>query len=187
MPATTELMKPYEPTSAERRVLEAQRSRRQQQRLSIRATASMKGDAVSLQPDHADAAFGHLLLMDALGTTQPDFSDGLLAQLANAATAGTRSQKTEPQRAAANFAVPSRAGPAQVGRRTLNRIVAIRVAPPARNHRAPVWRARGGKDRRQTHAAASGSPSSFAWGRCGQSANIGSPSSLGAAPLRLSG
>ena len=87
-PATTELVKPYEPTAAERRALEAHRSRREQQRLPIRARASMKGDAVSLQPDHADAAFGHLLLMDSLGTTQPDFSDGLLAQLANAATKG---------------------------------------------------------------------------------------------------
>src|SRR6478752_6746569 len=87
-PARTELVKPYEPTSAERRVLDAQRSRRQQQRLPIRARASMKGDAVSLQPDHADAGFGHLLLMDALGTTQVDFSDGLLAQLANVATKG---------------------------------------------------------------------------------------------------
>src|SRR3982074_1342587 len=86
--ATTELVKLYEPTAAERRALEAQRSRRQQQRLPIRARASMKGDAVSLQPDHADAAFGHLLLMDSLGTIQVDFSDGLLAQLANAATKG---------------------------------------------------------------------------------------------------
>src|ERR1700720_3763401 len=42
----------------------------------------------SLQPDHADAVIGHLLLMDSFGTTQPDFSDGLLAQLANAATKG---------------------------------------------------------------------------------------------------
>src|SRR5204863_5411189 len=65
-----------------------QRSRREQQRLQVRARASMKGDAVSLQPDHADAAFGHLLLMDALGTTQPDFSNGLLTQLANAAAKG---------------------------------------------------------------------------------------------------
>src|SRR3982074_983162 len=86
--ATTELVKLYEPTAAERRALEAQRSRRQQQRLPIRARASTKGDAVSLQPDHADAAFGHLLLIDSLGTTQVDFSDGLLAQLANAATKG---------------------------------------------------------------------------------------------------
>jgi hypothetical protein len=86
--ATTELVKPYEPTAAEQWALEAQRSRRQEQRLQIRARASMKGDEVSLQPDHADAGFGHLLLMDSLGTTQLDFSDGLLAQLANAAAKG---------------------------------------------------------------------------------------------------
>jgi hypothetical protein len=84
----TEVAKHYEPTPAERRALEAQRGRREQQRLQIRARASIKGDAVSLQPDHADAAFGHLLLMDALGTTRIDFSDGLLGQLANAATKG---------------------------------------------------------------------------------------------------
>jgi len=81
-------VKPYEPTSAEQQALEAQRSRRQQQRLQIRVRASMKVDEVSLQLDHADAAFGHLLLMNSLGTTQPDFSNGLLAQLANAATKG---------------------------------------------------------------------------------------------------
>jgi hypothetical protein len=86
--ATTKLVKSYEPTPAEQRALEAQRSRRQQQRLQIRAKASMKGDKVSLQPDHTDAGFGHLLLMDSLGTTRLDFSDGLLAQLANAATNG---------------------------------------------------------------------------------------------------
>jgi hypothetical protein len=86
--ATTELVKPYEPTAAEQWALAAQRSRRQQQRLQIRAKASMKGDKVSLQPDHADAGFGYVLLMDSLGTTQLDFSDGLVAQLANAATNG---------------------------------------------------------------------------------------------------
>jgi hypothetical protein len=88
-PATTELVKPYEPTVAEQRTLEAQRTRRQQERLQIRVRASMKGDEVSsLQPDHADATFGHLLLLDSLGSTRVDFSAGLLAQLANAATKG---------------------------------------------------------------------------------------------------
>ena len=48
----------------------------------------MMDNNVSLEPDHADEAFGHLLLMESLGTTQPDFSIGLLAQLANAATKG---------------------------------------------------------------------------------------------------
>ena len=48
----------------------------------------MEGDEVSLGPDHPDTAFGHLLLMDALGSTRTDFSDGLLVQLANAAAKG---------------------------------------------------------------------------------------------------
>src|SRR5215204_83142 len=87
-PATTEVMKPYEPTAKEGRALEAYRNRQQQKKLKIRVRASMTGDKMSLQPDHADAAFGHLLLMDSLGTTEPDFSDGLLAQLANASTNG---------------------------------------------------------------------------------------------------
>ena len=48
----------------------------------------MKDSKVCLRPDHPDEAFGHLLLMEALGTTQLDFADGLLLQLANAATKG---------------------------------------------------------------------------------------------------
>ena len=48
----------------------------------------MKDNKVSLRPDHPDEAFGHLLLMEALGTTQLDFANGLLMQLANAATKG---------------------------------------------------------------------------------------------------
>ena len=87
-PATTELVKPYEPTAEERRAVEVHRDRRRRQRLQIRAKASMKGEVVSLEPDHVDAAFGELLLMDALGTTQLDFSHGLFAQFANAATKG---------------------------------------------------------------------------------------------------
>ena len=48
----------------------------------------MKGDVATISPDHPDAKIGHLLLMKALGTTEWDFIDGLLAQLANAATKG---------------------------------------------------------------------------------------------------
>jgi len=48
----------------------------------------MKGDVATISPDHPDAGIGHLLLMKALGTTESGFIDGLLAQLANAATKG---------------------------------------------------------------------------------------------------
>jgi hypothetical protein len=55
---------------------------------SPRMKVSMKGDVATISPDHPDAGIGHLLLMKALGTTESDFIDGLLAQLANAATKG---------------------------------------------------------------------------------------------------
>jgi hypothetical protein len=87
-PPSIKLVESYEPTAKERRALKAYRNRQHQQKLQIRAKATMTGNKVSLQPDHADAAFGQLLLMDSLGTIQLDFSDGLLAQLANAATKG---------------------------------------------------------------------------------------------------
>src|SRR5215211_3494658 len=80
-PATTELVKPYEPTAKERDAVEAYRDRQKRERPQIRAKAS-------LEPDHPDTAFGHLLLLTALGSTQTDFSLGLLAQLANAASKG---------------------------------------------------------------------------------------------------
>ena len=38
--------------------------------------------------DHREPALGQALLMEAIGTTEPDFLDGLLGQLANAGTKG---------------------------------------------------------------------------------------------------
>jgi hypothetical protein len=49
---------------------------------------SMKGDVATISPDHPDAGFGHLLLMETLGASEPDFIDGLLGQLANVGTKG---------------------------------------------------------------------------------------------------
>jgi hypothetical protein len=48
----------------------------------------IKGDVATISPDHPEAGTGHLLLMEALGTTEPDFVDGLLKQLANVGTQG---------------------------------------------------------------------------------------------------
>jgi hypothetical protein len=81
LPSTTEPTKPYEPTAKERSAVEAYRDRLRRQRPQIRARAS-------LEPDHPDPAFGHLLLLTALGSTQIDFGLGLLTQLANAASKG---------------------------------------------------------------------------------------------------
>jgi len=49
---------------------------------------STKGNVASISVDHADEAVGQSLLMEALGTAEVDFLDGLLGQLANVGTKG---------------------------------------------------------------------------------------------------
>jgi len=85
---TKDLVTPYEPTPHERAAAEAYFARKEKSLPSPRMKVSMKGDVATISPDHPDAGIGHLLLMKALGTTESDFIDGLLAQLANAATKG---------------------------------------------------------------------------------------------------
>jgi hypothetical protein len=82
---TKNLIKPYEPTPHERAVAKAYLEK---SRPSPRMKVSVKGDAATISPDHPDASIGHLLLMEALGTTEPDFLDGLPGQLANVGTQG---------------------------------------------------------------------------------------------------
>jgi hypothetical protein len=51
---------------------------------------AVKADGrLTLKPDHPDEATGQLLLMEALGTTDLDFSMGLIGQLANAGSKGS--------------------------------------------------------------------------------------------------
>jgi hypothetical protein len=85
---TKNLAKPYEPTPNERAVAEAYFARKKKSPPSPRRKVSMQGDVATISPDHPEAGIGHLLLMKALGTTESDFIDGLLAQLANAVTKG---------------------------------------------------------------------------------------------------
>ena len=85
---TKDLSKPYEPTPHERAVAEAYFARKEKSPPSPRMKVSMQGDVATISPDHPEAGIGHLLLMKALGTTESDFIDGLLAQLANAETKG---------------------------------------------------------------------------------------------------
>jgi hypothetical protein len=77
--------KPYEPTPDERDAIQAQLDRRQRRKpapsLKIKTT---DGTAV-LSLDHPDQGTGGLLLMEATGSADYDFLDGLLSQVANAA------------------------------------------------------------------------------------------------------
>jgi hypothetical protein len=85
---TKDVVTPYEPTPYERAAVVAYVARKKEKPLAPRMKVSMKRDVATISPDHPDAGIGHLLLMKALGTTESDFIDGLLAQLANAATKG---------------------------------------------------------------------------------------------------
>ena len=83
-----DLAKPYEPTAAERGILERHLDRLNEKPPAPRMKVSLKGEAVEILPDHPDFADGHILLMEALGTTDLDFLGGLLGQLANAGAQG---------------------------------------------------------------------------------------------------
>jgi hypothetical protein len=49
---------------------------------------SKHGDVATISPDHPEPEIGRSLLMEAVGTANPYFLDGLLGQLANATTQG---------------------------------------------------------------------------------------------------
>ena len=84
-----ELVKPYEPTPYERRTLDTMRARNAEKPLAPRMKVTNKDDSVTLAPDHADPSIAHVLLLEALGTRDPDFLNGLLKQLCNASKGKT--------------------------------------------------------------------------------------------------
>src|SRR5947207_10065819 len=82
------LTKPYGPRPHERAATKAYFARKERTLPSPRMKVSMKGDVATISPDHPDVGIGHLLLMEALGTTELDFGNGLIGQLANTVTKG---------------------------------------------------------------------------------------------------
>jgi hypothetical protein len=82
------LVKPYEPTTRERTALESQHDRRRRQKPapSVKISTTNGGPAISL--NHADEEVGGLLLMEAFGTADPGFVQGLMVQLGNIAYNG---------------------------------------------------------------------------------------------------
>ncbi len=85
---------PYEPTPREHEGIEAYRARWKEQRPAPRMKVTEKKDGAEILPDHPDIAVGHTLLMEAIGTAELDFLDGLLKQLTNV---GTHGQKVDEQ------------------------------------------------------------------------------------------
>ena len=69
---------------AERRAMDAHFERRRTRKPAPRVQVSAKGDAAQLSLEHPDQSVGFALLMEAVGTAEPEFLDGILDQIANA-------------------------------------------------------------------------------------------------------
>ncbi len=87
-PEGKDLAKPYEQTPEERVAVEAMGARIKELPVAPRLKVSEKGGAAQILPDHPDFAVGHILLMEAIGTVELDFLNGILKQLANAGSQG---------------------------------------------------------------------------------------------------
>ena len=80
--------KPYEPTPGEEVAVAAFLARWKGLKPAPRMKVSEKEGVSQIRPDHPDPALGEPLLMEAIGTADFDFFDGLLRQLANVDTQG---------------------------------------------------------------------------------------------------
>jgi hypothetical protein len=86
---TTALVKPYEPTTREKGVLETFNNRRRSRKPAPRLNVVTTGeDGTVLKLDHAEQGVGSSLLMEATGTTDADFLDGLIRQLCSVGSHG---------------------------------------------------------------------------------------------------
>jgi hypothetical protein len=85
-----DLAKSYEPTPQERAALEAYRIQEEDSPLAPRLRVTENDGATTICPDHPKPSVGNVLLMDALGTRDWDFLEGLLLQLADAGSKGRK-------------------------------------------------------------------------------------------------
>lgn len=72
----------------ELRALANQKARRQKTNPAPRIKASRRDDQDHLDIDHPSMTTGYTLLMESFGTTNPDFANGLLSQIANISSRG---------------------------------------------------------------------------------------------------
>jgi hypothetical protein len=75
---------PAKPTEAERTALEKHTARKGQRSPCPNLKFARHGPEVSIVMNHLDQETGFALVMQALGSTDPDFASGLITQLANA-------------------------------------------------------------------------------------------------------
>ncbi len=78
----------YEPTPRELATLRAYIARKEEAPSAPRMKLTKKNGKMSVTADHPEPAIGDLLLMEAIGTKDTDFLDGILGQLINVGTQG---------------------------------------------------------------------------------------------------
>lgn len=91
-PKPDEAKKKYEPTVSERNMLRNFDSRRASQ-IAPRLNVQTVDKKTEISVDHPDRAVGLAILMEALGTANYDFADGLLRQLASAGLDGDKADE----------------------------------------------------------------------------------------------
>jgi hypothetical protein len=80
----------YQLTACERATLDKLGQRRREANLAPRMKVLADGKVTTISPDHPDKVVARGLLMEALGTADHDFVDGLLRELANASSQDRR-------------------------------------------------------------------------------------------------
>jgi hypothetical protein len=85
---STDMAKPYEPTTEERAAVVAHLAKRKQRPPSPRIKLSGKGKVCGVSADHPLPSLGQALAMHAIGVTDSVLFDGLLSQLVNVGTQG---------------------------------------------------------------------------------------------------
>jgi hypothetical protein len=82
--------KPYEPTPHEQEALATFFARQKARKPSPRMTVTNKKGVTQIGVAHPDPGIGQALLMEAIGTADLDFADGLIRQLADAERRGDK-------------------------------------------------------------------------------------------------
>lgn len=81
--AGTDLAQRYEPTPEERAALAAYSEQKKRKLPAPRVKLKQTRGHVEVSSDHAKSSLGNVLIMHALGTSDPDYFNGLLTQLVN--------------------------------------------------------------------------------------------------------
>jgi hypothetical protein len=80
---------PYEPTPRDREAMAAYFARQKARKPSPRMTVASKKGVTQIGVAHPDPSIGQALLMEAIGTADLEFADGLIRQLADTGRQGS--------------------------------------------------------------------------------------------------